>query len=83
MGEKNSGAARATTKTRTAEKNGRPVRFGRPRIERPAVYARVRAGFEAGELSGGDAARACGVSRATFARWVQADRTTERVGSTA
>ena len=33
MGEKNSGAARATTKTRTAEKNGRPVRvFGYARV---------------------------------------------------
>ena len=59
----------------------RGVRFGRPRIERPAVYARVRAGFEAGELSGGDAARACGVSRATFARWVQVDRAAERAGT--
>lgn len=60
----------------------RGVRFGRPRIERPAVYERVWAGFEAGELSGGDAARACGVSRATFARWVQADRAATRAGST-
>ena len=33
MGEKNGGAARATTKTRTAEKNGRPVRvFGYARV---------------------------------------------------
>ena len=60
----------------------RGVRFGRPPIERPAVYARVRAGFEAGELSADDAARACGVSRATFARWVQADRAATRAGST-
>lgn len=55
-----------------AAARARGVRFGRPRIERPEAFERVSSLYEAGTLSCGEAAAACGVSQTTFRRWVQA-----------
>ena len=49
-----------------ASAKARGVRFGRPRIERPADYDEVKASFLAGRLMRKDAAAHLGVSAATF-----------------
>ena len=60
-----------------AAAQARGVRFGRPRLERPAGFARARALFEDGAISCTEAARRCEVSRSTFVRWVREDRQAE------
>jgi len=51
-----------------AQANG--VRFGRPPIERPAMFKEVKEAWERGEISAREAARRLGVSRTTFTAWV-------------
>ncbi|MCL2386561.1 MAG: recombinase family protein [Defluviitaleaceae bacterium] len=53
----------------TAQANG--VRFGRPPIERPAIFEEVKEAWERGEISAREAARRLGVSRATFTTWAK------------
>lgn len=52
-----------------AAARARGVRFGRPRLERPAEYEQALARYRGGEMSDSEAARLCGVSRSTFRRW--------------
>lgn len=47
------------------------VKFGRPRIERPEVFDQTRRAYMSREMTGDEAASLCGVSRATFMRWVR------------
>ena len=61
-----------------AAAQARGIRFGRPRKERPAAYAQVRAHVERGELTHRAAAAELGVCRATFEKWLKADRAAER-----
>lgn len=51
----------------------RGVRFGRPTIERPAHYGRVREAVARGDLSRNSAARQLGVSPSTLRRWMRQD----------
>ena len=69
---------RENTRRRQAEgiaaAKARGVRFGRPRIERPADYADVVAAWRAGELSPAEAAQNLHVSLSTLYNWQKADR---------
>ena len=63
-----------------AAAKARGARFGRPAKPRPPCYPDERAQFERGEVSSARAARACGVCRSTFWKWVRADRLKEALG---
>ncbi len=63
-----------------AAAKARGARFGRPAKPRPPCYSDERAQFERGEVSSARAARACGVCRSTFWKWVRADRLKESLG---
>lgn len=64
-----------------ASAKARGVRFGRPRIERPGIYARTKRAYEEGAITRREAASRLKVSVATFDTWVRADREeTEQVG---
>lgn len=54
-----------------AAAKARGVKFGRPKIERPESFARAYSAYASGEMSGDEAASLCGVSRATFMRWMR------------
>ena len=54
-----------------AAAQARGVRFGRPRLERPDAFERASRAYAAHEMTGAEAALACGVSRSTFLRWVR------------
>lgn len=56
-----------------AAAKARGVRFGRPALERPAHYARVREAIRRGALSRNSAARQLGVSPSTLCRWLKQD----------
>jgi len=52
-----------------AAAQARGVRFGRPPLERPAMFAEMLEAWEQGEISATKAANRLGVSRATFTAW--------------
>lgn len=54
-----------------AAARARGVRFGRPRIERPEAFEHARRAYGAREMTAAEAALMCGVSRATFLRWMR------------
>lgn len=56
-----------------AAAKGRGVQFGRKPMERPAQYKSVKKRWEAGEISGREAARQLGINNRTFRLWVQKD----------
>ena len=56
-----------------AAARARGVRFGRPRIEQPEAFPRLRSAYRAGAISAAEGARICGVSRATFMRWIHSE----------
>lgn len=68
---------RDNTRQRQAEgiaaAHARGVRFGRPPLERPAHYGRVRQEVLQGALSRNSAARQLGVSASTLCRWLRQD----------
>ena len=62
-----------------AAAKARGVRFGRRPLEPPEGLEEMRAAWEAGAVSARAAARRLGVSRTTFAKWMQAGHTAEKV----
>lgn len=56
-----------------AAARSRGVQFGRRRIERPKIYAKIKKAWESGELTAVQAADALGVSRTTFFKWIRVD----------
>ena len=62
-----------------AAAKARGVQFGRRPLEPPEGFEQVRAAWEAGELSARSAAKRLGVSRTTFARWMEAGPVAEKV----
>lgn len=54
-----------------AAAKARGVKFGRPKIERPKVFAYASIAYSSREINGDEAAALCGVSRATFMRWMR------------
>lgn len=56
-----------------AAAKSRGVQFGRRKIERPEIYAKIKKAWKAGELTAGQAAEALGVSRTTFFKWIRMD----------
>ena len=62
-----------------AAAKSRGARFGRPRIARPAHYAEIKAQFERREITAARAGEKLGVCRATFEKWLRADRENEAV----
>lgn len=57
-----------------AAARARGVRFGRPRLERPAEFEQALARYRGGEVGVSEAAKLCGVSRSTFRRWANEGR---------
>lgn len=51
----------------------RGVKFGRPRIERPESYERIKAAYLRGEIRRKNAAAQLGISTTTFDSWVKND----------
>lgn len=51
----------------------RGVQFGRPRLERPPEYERVKSIWQRGEISAREAAARLDVSHKTFLKWVRED----------
>lgn len=47
----------------------RGVRFGRPKLEKPKHFAKIRDTYQKGEITRKEAARLLGISTATFDRW--------------
>lgn len=68
---------RENTRRRQAEgiaaARARGVKFGRPRIERPANYLEVRGMYRAGGITRGEAAGMLGVCPRTFDAWLKED----------
>ena len=62
-----------------AAAKARGVRFGRRPLEPPEGLEEVRAAWEAGAVSARAAAKRLGVSRMTFAKWMQAGTAAEKV----
>lgn len=56
-----------------AAAKSRGVQFGRRRINRPEMYPEVKAAWEAGSLTAGQAAESLGISRTTFFNWARND----------
>lgn len=56
-----------------AAAKSRGVQFGRRRINRPEMYPEVKAAWEAGSLTAGQAAESLGISRTTFFNWAWND----------
>ena len=56
-----------------ASARARGVRFGRPRIARPAAYARTKRAYLRGRITRKQAAERLGVCVSTFDRWLKAD----------
>ncbi len=56
-----------------AAARARGVRFGRPAIERPQIYAQVKAAYCSGRVSRKEAACQLGVGSSTFSRWLKQD----------
>lgn len=57
-----------------AAAKARGVRFGRPRIARPAIYDAVKDAYRAGGITRAQAAGRLGVSLTTFDKWIREDR---------
>lgn len=47
----------------------RGVRFGRPKLEKPKHFAKIRDIYQKGEITRKETARLLGISAATFDRW--------------
>lgn len=56
-----------------AAAKSRGVQFGRRRINRPEMYPEVKAAWEDGNLTAGQAAESLGISRTTFFKWARND----------
>ena len=56
-----------------AAARSRGVQFGRPQIDRPSMYLKIKKAWEAGEVTAKQAADSLGVSRTTFFKWVRMD----------
>jgi DNA invertase Pin-like site-specific DNA recombinase len=54
-----------------AAAKARGVRFGRPPMERPAMFSELRCAWERKEISVREAARRLNISRATFLAWIE------------
>ena len=72
-------AAQEREKIRERQRQGidaamaRGVKFGRPRIERPKSYERVKTAYLRGDIRRKDAASMLGISMTTFDTWVKND----------
>lgn len=55
----------------------RGVRFGRPRKERPEIYAATKESYLSGHITRSEAAQYLKVSISTFDRWIREDKTQE------
>lgn len=72
-------AAQEREKIRERQRQGidaamrRGVKFGRPRIEKPKSYERIKAAYIRGEIRRKDAASMLGISMTTFDTWVKND----------
>lgn len=72
-------AAQEREKIRERQRQGidaamrRGVKFGRPRIEKPESYERIKAAYLRGETRRKDAASMLGISMTTFDTWVKND----------
>ncbi len=62
-----------------AAAKARGVRFGRRPLPPPEGLEEMRAAWEAGAISARGAAKRLGVSRTTFAKWMEADSLAEKV----
>ena len=62
-----------------AAAKARGVRFGRRPLEPPEGLEDIRAAWEAGAISARGAAKRLGVSRTTFAKWMEAGHLAEKV----
>ena len=66
---------RENTRQRQAEgiaaAKARGVKFGRPKIEKPPSYYRIKRAYLAGYMTRREAAEYLGVSRSTFDKWVK------------
>lgn len=58
----------------------RGVRFGRPRKERPGIYAATKESYLSGHITRSEAAQYLKVSISTFDRWVREDKTQGAAG---
>ncbi len=63
-----------------ASAKARGVRFGRPKIERPGIYAKTKRAYELGNITRKEAADRLKVSTTTFDTWLREDR--ERIPGT-
>ena len=73
VAEKEREMSRQRQREGIAAAKARGVRFGRKPMERPAGFVRLRAEWEAGQLSARKAAAQLGISCDTFLRWARQD----------
>lgn len=57
-----------------AAAKARGVRFGRPEIQKPEIYAEVRTCYLNGGITRGKAAERLGISISTFDKWIRQDK---------